>query len=224
MSKDLSILLTTCHKLERHLDAFVSLFDLFWEDHPPITVVSDVGRFDYKNKFIGKEKEFAPLLLEALAALSKNSLNRYCYLVLEDLAPIWKIDCDRLKNVSKIAINNDLAKVNFSIQKPTEFGSDELEIEGQKFYTIKRTETFHWPNSLQPALWRVDFLKETCERAMEKHRNPWQFEHLDLTEPVYASSLQWPTVFHGLSYMNKINRNSLPFLRKGAPYVRKVVA
>ena len=218
---EIALLVPTCRKFEPYLPLFLDLIERHWPEHPELWVVSDGEGAPGVPLLRAESPEWMPCMREALRQLRAARPNvRFVFLLLEDLAPLHRVQADVLHGALAAAVERDLPETVFrtfrffhflrSPKPPEEWG-------GSRFYEVDPQWRYY--SQLQPSLWRLDHLFETLEAGLALgKRSVWEFEFLNIGGPHYVHHYRWPSLINGVFLGGLVNPKSLLRLPFGGPH------
>jgi hypothetical protein len=209
----MNILFVTHRGMERLSSAFLELLHSNWSEHPQVTVVTDGGNFGNYKCVRTNDSNWVTSMVVALEMLiAQRELDPHVMIILDDLVPLWAVDCDVLKKNLEIMQNEGWGKLSFFIDEPKSPPLEILHLEGSHFFRIPHPGSgadalaFPWYNSLQVSIWRSDYLLQVCQLSLRLGiTDPWKFEHIHAPENHFVSAYRWPAVFQGLHYLKNVN-------------------
>jgi hypothetical protein len=228
------ILTPTYTRYERYCDTLVRLMDRMWPQHPEIWFLTDGNGISYKNTIQIPNGNWTQVLNGGLKRIRSVYPDlQYAYLILEDLYPLWECDADTLAQNYGASWKAGLDLVLFYPPGRSPDIDGEVDVRGVQFETL--ASDFRYYTSLQPALWKFDYLMDVSEHALNRGvKTPWQFEFINLGRRHYKSSYDWPCAFSGLFHEGRVNLEAVRQLnirefsglrrRLMAEYVRQLPA
>ncbi|MGX9356471.1 hypothetical protein ACS3SW_15295 [Roseobacteraceae bacterium S113] len=212
---DTALLLLTCAKYEAWARVARENVSLFWDNHPPMFVVTD-GAIRGDNVFNHDNVSFVELLGKAVADLKAAMPScRYVYLLLEDLAPLAPVDVAYLEQVETKAKAEGVSYFQV-LWKPARKTRGQ-EVQGASLAASfagldvrqlePETDAFY---SLTPCFWRLDHLEDVVSRKLsEDIHDPWGFEHgLQGDQSVHLVTRRaWPSLVHGVLIRGSVSKD-----------------
>lgn len=191
----LSIITPTYFYRDKFSAPLLELLDHVWPGHPEVWFITDGGGIRHKNVLQVISRDWVRRLHDGLKRFKQyHPQDRFIYLIIEDNYPLWDLDLEQVRDVEETAITNDYNCVVFP---PYEFTLG-TKIPTKKGFLLEVPKTFITYNQIQPSIWKLDHLIQTCELALEKGISDcWNFEFL-VTSGHYVSSYWWPNVKDGL--------------------------
>lgn len=144
------------------------------------------------------------------------------FLLLEDAYPLWPCEVGRIIDAEKAMAAGSLNCVVFT---PFVWGPPERRISTDKGELYEVPKTFLYYSQLQPSLWKLDHLIQTCQIARQRAISDcWRFEQI-VTDGHYVSDYRWPTIMDGLFRGGYINIAALKKIKmsEGLRLKRKLV-
>ncbi|QSJ15276.1 hypothetical protein JYQ62_25965 [Nostoc sp. UHCC 0702] len=191
------LILLTYHGYEKYCNYFVEYLKYSWPNHPEIWFLTDGGNINHPNVITVKSDKWLIVLYEGLKQLTNkyNNLD-YAYLVLEDLIPLKPISHSHLTKIENIIYQHQLKCVSFVVYPHKYLGDNIVRLDDINLYQVPRS--FLEYSQLQPAIWHINHLLDTCQYALDKGLlDPWSFEKIVLDEEHYVSEYYWPSIFNG---------------------------
>jgi hypothetical protein len=187
--------------------------DRMWPGHPEIWFLTDGNGISYKNTIRVHDGNWTQVLHGGLTQLYAAYCDlKYVYLILEDLYPLSECHSGKLAQDYKATTEAELDLVFFYPHGPAPAVERELSICGTGFQPM--VSDFPYYTSLQPALWKFDYLMEVSEYAIATGiDNPWKFEFINLGRRHYKSFYEWPSAFSGLFRDGRVNLQALRLLK-----------
>jgi hypothetical protein len=207
------IITPTFTKYERYCDTLVLLMDQMWPGHPEIWFFTDGSGISHKNTIQIPNANWTQILHDGLQQLRSTYPDlKHVYLVLEDLYPLWACRGDTLEQTRRVAEEAELDVVFFFADGSTPDIDSEILLYDLKLQVLP--SWYRYYTSLQPALWKFDYLMEVTEYALARGiGNPWEFEFINLGKTHYKSVYDWPCPFSGLFKEGRVNLNALRHLK-----------
>lgn len=207
------IITPTYRRYECYCDTLVRLMDRMWPDHPEIWFLTDGSGISHKNTIRFPNANWTQILNGGLKQIrSVYPELKYAYLILEDLYPVWCCNPDTLSASYEAACKAELDLVFFYPDGGKPVTDGHIDIHGVRFQTM--ATDFKYYTSLQPALWKFDYLMEVSEYAIrERIDNPWQFEFMNLGRKHYKASYDWPCAFSGFFHEGRVNLEAVRQLK-----------
>ncbi|MFA5714365.1 MAG: hypothetical protein WC998_01320 [Candidatus Paceibacterota bacterium] len=174
LGANIKIVVPTSNDYVNCLVPFAYLFNKFWSDKQPVTVMRyDVRPPKLPDNFykpsIGKQADFS--WSSGLMSFLKDFSSDYIMLMLEDYFLTDKVDTDEIKSLWEfMELHPEVAKIDLSF--------DRMNYDHSNYATIGKTQLITsgdetpWQTSIQAAIWRKDFLL----RFLDPGENAWQFE------------------------------------------------
>jgi hypothetical protein len=199
------ILSPTHSKYEPWCDTLVKLMDQMWPGHPELWFLTDGNGIRHPNTLSFAGANWTQILHRGLLEIrSRYPELKYVYLILEDLFPLGPCDTQLLDRTLEVAQRAKLDVVLFFTEGCLPDVDSEVTVEGLRLRPLSGSFRYH--SSLQPALWRLDYLLEVTAHAMAQGiTDPWAFEFINLGRRHYKSPYHWPCVFSGLFFEGRVN-------------------
>lgn len=226
---DVALLVTTCAKNEKYMADVLALIEAHWPDHPPLTVASDNGaglpRRDAATVVAGGT--WVELLLAAVLDIRRRHPTPYIAFLLEDLCPQSAVDAAILSTSLAVLREGRAGMVSMSCfdlywafdesgarvpdQQDCDWG--QYPVERHEDLRFRRMpDAYKYYFSVQPAIWRTDYLIEACRAAIAQGiASPWQFEEMRWSGAcahVIADYI-WPAMHHGFLLQGAPNRHGI---------------
>jgi hypothetical protein len=204
-----------------------------WPSHPDVTIATDGGHLTGMSGHVVtiSNTTWVEVLLGALKDLEARARSPYVFVLLEDLCPLRPCD----EQVIELAFNtlqrSDAGVIEFSCfqipfsaadgydhwaaydwSRSSTGNSDTL-----KIYTFPRDFPHYF--SLQPGIWRLEYLISACNVALSCGRtSPWAFEelHWEAARPHLATNYVWPSTHHGFMLDGKPNAGAIAAMNSSA--------
>jgi hypothetical protein len=205
----MQIVIPTYSKNEKYCNLVVDFLNSVWVNHPEVWFLTDGTAINSSNVIRIESDNWIEILYYGLIEL-KNRYNslEYIYLILEDLIPLWELSHIELLNIERIARHHKLKCVSFTTYDG-DWGSHNLvEIEGINLYKVPTSFSFY--SQLQPAIWELDHLINTCKFALDnKKLDPWSFEYIVLNEQHYVAEYPWTSIMNGFLVSGRVNLEAI---------------
>lgn len=216
-----AILLSTYSRNEKYIDPCVSAIDLLWPSHPKIWVISDRGKFKYKERVIVKNCNWAGVMINSIDSLIDThalGADDYVVMLLEDHTPIETINEKWINSVIIYMGMKGLKYVNLCHHGE---GDEAGEIGGVRIYKIK--DDFLYYSSFHPAIWNVGHLRNIINRAILSNKpDPWHAEEVRIDNVIHYTAIGqnrnyiWPSSFSGFLKNRTANLEALKNMKNPA--------
>jgi len=166
----INILVPTSNEYAHCITPFSYLFNKYWSDKQPVTVIRyDVRPPKVADNFykpsLGNQADYT--WSSGIAAFLKDYDSDLFILMLEDYFIHQPVDIEAIKQLWDFMIEHpEIVKIDLS--------DDRLKYPHEEFWikTIKSADDAPWQTSLQAAIWRKDYFL----RFLDPTENAWQFE------------------------------------------------
>lgn len=226
---EVALLVTTCAKNEKYMADVLALIEAHWPDHPPLTVASDHGaelpRGDIAT--VLAPGSWVELLLAAVLDIRRRDPVAYVAFLLEDLCPQVAVDTAVFATASAALRESAAGMVSMSCfdlywvfdesgarvpdQQNCDWGHYPVERHGDLRFR-RMPDAYKYYFSVQPSIWRIDYLIEACEAALAQGiASPWQFEEMRWSgaRPHLVADYIWPAMHHGFLLQGAPNRHGI---------------
>jgi hypothetical protein len=221
------LLVMTCERNASYLPFVLDITRRHWPGHPEITLATDGGNLSGMSTQVVtiSNATWVEVLLGALKDLKARARSLYVFVLLEDLCPLHQCN----KHVIELAFmalqRSDAGVIQFScFDLPLDSGAEAgghwvpydwsrnstVNCDTFRIYTFPRDFSHYF--SLQPGIWRVEYLISACEIALSRGQTtPWAFEELrwEAARPHFVSNYMWPSTHHGFMLHGKPNPGAI---------------
>jgi hypothetical protein len=193
--------------------------DYMWPGHPEIWFLTDGDTIAHQTTIQFPGANWIEILHGGLTKLrSRYPEMEYVYLILEDLYPVWECQAETLSMIHRAALDGSFDVVLLFAHRCRPPVGPAISAGGVTFYEL--SPGYQYYNSLQPALWKLDYLLAACEHALHKGiETAWEFEWLNLGRTHYVAEYHWPCIFNGLFTQGRVNLGAVRRL-KAKPFAK----
>jgi hypothetical protein len=170
IKSDLSVLVSSCDKYSHLLPYFTFLFDKYWGPK------KEYKKYISTESIVLEHPDYSPILTnisswsDSIIESISNIQTKYVFIILEDFFLVREISKDTIEKSLKIIRKENVDKYVYHYPHvafegkldQTQYSSNVYKIQQDSEYTL----------SLQPSIWKVDFLK----KCLIKGESPWDFE------------------------------------------------
>lgn len=169
MSKQLSVIVSSCDKYSHLLPYFTKLFDKYWDYKDTydkyICVESVDISFPGYNTIHTGDTNWSNSLAKTLTHINTP----YVFIILDDFWPIRHIETQDIDRGLRISTEHKLDK--YVYHYPHVVFEGKLDPTGIEPHIYKVQQDSEYTMTVQPAIWNVEYLANILDGE-----NPWEFE------------------------------------------------
>jgi hypothetical protein len=206
-----AIIMPTHIPNEKYIDHCVNAIDTFWPNHATVWVLSDRGRYRYKNSIVIKSPHWVEVLKKGIDELLRRNILKkddYILLIHEDHIPIRKVPEKIITLVVDYAGKKGLKFISL-----TGHGGflKVDEIDGLELFSLQ--DDFKYYSEHHPAILHVGHLLDIMEKAiLLNYLDPWKSEHIKIPNVTHYTlggyhreNYVWPSSFSGFLILGHVN-------------------